>query len=269
MKDYKAAVIQMNSQPDADQNFEKAYEYLKQAEQEGCSLAGLPEHFAWLGDLQGRLDQAEQLAGQAETFLKETSKELGMYIIGGSFPVPTGNHEVFNRSLLVNPGGDVVARYDKIHLFDVDLGEGKKYRESEYVRAGALNPASYQSARVGRIGMTICYDLRFPELFRALSALNTDLVTVPSAFTAETGKDHWEPLLRARAIENTCYMLAPAQTGVHGDNRETHGNAMIVDPWGDVIADAGKDPGIAVAEISPGRIKEVRSRIPSLDHRKL
>jgi predicted amidohydrolase len=162
------------------------------------------------------------------------------------------------------PDGDVIARYDKIHLFDVDLPSGETYRESNTVEAG--DEAVTASLPWARLGLTICYDLRFPQLYRALAKAGAEILTVPSAFTETTGKAHWHVLLRARAIENTCFVVAPAQGGEHANGRRTYGHSLIVSPWGEILAEAGVDPGVITAEIDLNQIAEIRSRLPSLEH---
>lgn len=269
MRKYKAAAIQMNSQPDTNQNLDQAYDLLKKAAASGVLFAGLPENFAFLGDLDLRINQAEQIAEETYPFLKDAAKEFSIFLLGGSYPVPAGDGKMYNRSVLFNPDGEEVARYDKIHLFDVDLPDGESYRESDFVSSGKNKEVVYNSDIIGNIGMTICYDLRFPELYRKIMAEKADLLCIPSAFTETTGRDHWKPLLRARAIENTAYVFAPAQTGLHGEKRKTFGHSMIIDPWGIVLQDAGKETGMAIAEIDPERINHVRQQIPSLFHRLL
>jgi len=269
MFSYKAATVQMNSQPDVDLNLENARKWIRAAADEGAELVGLPEYFSFLGNLEERHAQVDIISKRSSQFLKETAAELGVYLLGGTFPVPAGNHRTYNRSLLIAPDGDVLASYDKIHLFDVDLSKNEQYMESDHIKPGENGPVAIKTDRLGTLGLSVCYDLRFPELYRVLMNENADLLTVPSAFTATTGKDHWEPLLRARAIENTAYVFAPAQTGKHGKHRFTHGHAYIIDPWGTVIADAGTKPGVAIAEIKPDRIEHIRTQIPSLNHRVL
>ncbi|MFH5832422.1 carbon-nitrogen hydrolase family protein [Halalkalibaculum sp. DA384] len=269
MESYRAAVVQMNSQPDFNYNLEQAYEEVRKAAKGGARLVALPENFVFLGSLEARMEQAEEIGKRTPDFLKDTAQEFGIYLLGGSYPTPAGNGKVYNCSLLVDPEGKTLARYNKIHLFDVELPEGESYRESDYVESGKNRPVVSRAGEIGNIGMSICYDLRFPELYRSLTERQAEVLCVPSAFTATTGRDHWKPLLRARAIENTAYVLAPAQTGTHGKKRTTHGHSLIVDPWGEVLADAGKEAGIATAVIDPSRLKEVRRRIPSLDHRKI
>ncbi len=269
MKEYKLAAVQMNSQPDLDHNLEEAYGFIKEAAGQGATLISLPENFAYLGNLESRLEESERIAVQAEKFLANTAREHGVYILGGSYPVLAASGKVYNRSTLVGPEGATLAAYDKIHLFDVDLEGGESYRESDYVQPGENKPLTVGLDDLGTIGLSVCYDLRFPELYRVLSKNGAELLTVPSAFTKTTGKDHWYPLLKARAIENTSYVLAPAQTGLHGKNRKTFGHSLIIDPWGTVLADAGEETGVVYAKSDPQRLDEVRRSIPSLKHRRL
>jgi len=269
MQSFKAAAIQMNSQPDVDYNLDQAYNLLKKAAKEGATLVGLPENFAFLGNLKKRMRLAGAIAEKAHPFLLQTAKELEIYLLGGSYPAPAEEGKTYNRSVLFGPDGKELARYDKIHLFDVDLPNGESYRESDYVKPGDNSPLVYETETCGNIGLSICYDLRFPELYRKLAEQQSDILCVPSAFTETTGRAHWKPLLRARAIENTAYVFAPAQTGKHGKKRKTHGHALIADPWGRIVADAGKETGIAIAEIDFTTIKNVRAKIPSLQHRVL
>ncbi len=269
MEAYKAAAIQMNSQPEVEANLEQAYRLVREAAEEGASLIGLPENFGFLGDLPARLEQAPEIADRVEAFLTDTAKEFEVLLLGGGYPVPASSGRVYNRSLLVGPEGLKIARYDKMHLFDVDLEGGESYRESDFVEAGNAEPVCAECGSLGIIGLSICYDLRFPELYRKLSELGADMMTVPSAFTQTTGAVHWKPLLRARAIENTAYVFAPAQTGLHGKNRRTYGHAMIVSPWGEVVADGGTGTGVVYAGIDPEMIDKARKSIPSLKHRRL
>src|SRR6056297_741161 len=269
MTSYTAAVVQMNSQPDVDLNFESARKWIRSAAQQGAKFVGLPEYFSFLGDLRERQQKAGEISKRSSQFLKDTAAEFSIYLLGGTIPVSADQKRTYNRSLLIGPSGEVLASYDKIHLFDVDLSDKEQYRESDDIMPGENAPQVANLDSLGTVGLSVCYDLRFPELYRTLMEAPADILTVPSAFTATTGKDHWEPLLRARAIENTAYVFAPAQTGTHGASRTTHGHAMIIDPWGTILADAGTGEGIAIAEINPARIKEVRQQIPSLNHRVL
>lgn len=261
-------MIQMNSQTDLEANFEQAYRLIEKAVQKQALVVGLPENFAFLGGLSMRIEKADELAQKTPAFLAQTAREFGVYILGGSYPVPVGGGRVYNHSTLYGPAGKELVSYNKIHLFDVNLSESEAYRESDYVKAGDLSVVAYNDDTIGCWGLSVCYDLRFPEHFRTLAEKGTEILSVPSAFTQTTGRDHWEPLLRARAIENTSYVFAPAQTGLHGENRRTWGHAMIINPWGAVIANVGDKPGIAVAEINPRKLHEVRAKIPSLKHRR-
>lgn len=270
---YRAAALQMNSQADLEYNFEQAYELIAAAAGRGCRLVCLPENFPWMGELDERSRRAGEIAGETRRFLADTASEFGIWLSGGTYPEPaeedsTGGR-VYARSPLLNPRGEAVATYDKIHLFDVDLPGGESYRESEYIRPGEPEPVVWTSEETGSLGLSVCYDLRFPELYRALSARGAQVLLVPSAFTHTTGRDHWRALLRARAVENTCWVVAAAQTGVHGRRRATWGHALIADPWGRVVDEAGTGRGMALAEIDFGRLEEVRRSIPSLKHRRM
>jgi len=174
---------------------------------------------------------------------------------------------VYNTVSLFGPEGTQLATYKKVHLFDVNLPDGNTYQESHTVLSGTELPPAYQSDTFGTLGLSVCYDVRFPELYRHLSKQGADVLLIPAAFTAFTGKDHWQVLLQARAIENTCYVIAPAQTGKHYARRQSHGHALIVDPWGTILADAGDKPGVAIAPIDPARVAQVRRQMPSLNHR--
>lgn len=266
---YKVAAIQMNSQTELKQNLEQAYGFIKKAADQGARVIGLPENFAFLGGLSMRIENADVIAEKVPSFLSETAKEFSIYLMGGSYPVPASESKVYNCSPLYSPEGTRLISYNKIHLFDVSLDQGEEYRESSYVKAGRPEPAVYGDETIGRWGLSVCYDLRFPEYYRKLINDGALILSIPSAFTFTTGQDHWESLLKARAIENTSYVFAPAQTGTHGKNRRTWGHAMVVDPWGEVIADAGREPGVAYATIDANRIREVRQSIPSLKHRRL
>jgi predicted amidohydrolase len=261
-----AAAIQMKSTPDLDYNLQQAEERIEYAVRLGAELIGLPENFSFLGPDEQRVAEAEQISIRSARFLTEMALRFEVTLLGGGFPVPTGDGRVLNTATLVDSTGQEIARYEKMHLFDVDLPDGNYYRESATVKAGAEPPPVIADEDLGNLGLSICYDLRFPELYRHLSRQGAVVLLVPAAFTAYTGKDHWKVLLRARAIENTCYVLAPAQTGLHFGRRHSHGHAMIVDPWGVVISDAGDLPGVALALIEPERLAQVRSQLPSLKH---
>ena len=267
MKSYLAAAIQMTSLPDLQKNLVQAEELIDLAVRQGAELVSLPENFSFMGFEEEKIASAEAIGLQSEKFLKTMAQRFQVTILGGGFPVPTSGGKVYNTSLLVDQNGTEVARYKKVHLFDVNVPDGVTYRESNTVKAGEDLPPVYVSPELGTLGLSVCYDVRFPEVYRHLSQKGADVLFVPAAFTAYTGKDHWKVLLQARAIENTCYTIAPAQTGHHYDRRQTHGHAMIVDPWGAVLADAGEEPGVAIAEINPYRLEQVRRQMPSLQHR--
>lgn len=266
MKSYLAAAIQMTSLPDLEKNLVQAEELIDLAVHRGAELVTLPENFSFLGDEADRIAQAAAIAQSSEKFLKTMAQRFQVTILGGGFPVPVDNGKVYNTALLIDPSGQE-CRYQKVHLFDVDLPDGNTYRESNTVMAGIELPQVYPSKDLGTLGLSVCYDVRFPELYRHLAHKGADVLFVPAAFTAYTGKDHWQVLLQARAIENTCYVIAPAQTGQHYALRQTHGHAMIIDPWGVILADAGDKPGVAIAEINPARLEQIRRQMPSLQHR--
>ena len=267
MKSYLAAAIQMTSVPDLEKNLVQAEELIELAVRQGAELVGLPENFPFMGNEAEKLAQAPEIARASEKFLKTMAQRFQITILGGGFPVPVNTDKVHNTALLIDPTGKEVARYQKVHLFDVNLPDGNTYRESLTVQAGSQLPPIYTSEKLGTLGLSVCYDIRFPELYRYLSSSGVDILFVPAAFTAYTGKDHWQILLQARAIENTCYLIAPAQTGNHYAMRQTHGHAAIIDPWGIILADAGDQPGIAIANIDPERLQQVRIQMPSLQHR--
>ncbi|MBD2691621.1 carbon-nitrogen hydrolase family protein [Anabaena catenula] len=268
MKSYLAAAIQMTSVPDLQKNLTQAEEFIDLAVRQGAELVSLPENFSFMGEEKDKLTQGEAIAFESAKFLKTMAQRHQITILGGGFPVPVdGTSKVYNTALLINPNGEELARYHKAHLFDVNVPDGNTYQESSTVMAGKALPPVYFSDELGNLGLSICYDVRFPELYRHLSDKGADVVFIPAAFTAFTGKDHWQVLLQARAIENTCYVIAPAQTGTNYARRQTHGHAMIIDPWGVILADAGDKPGVAIAEIKPSRIEQVRRQMPSLQHR--
>lgn len=277
---FKAAAVQMNSTPDLATNLKQAAELIERAAGAGAELIGLPEFYAFMGPEADLRRQAAEIAQAGAELLADQAKKHNVTLLGGTIRLPpavanddaqlTDGDRIYNCARVFAPDGSEVARYDKIHLFDVDIPDGVRYRESDYIAAGEAKPTAYASAAHGVIGLTICYDLRFPELYRALTdELHSDIIFAPAAFTAFTGAAHWELLIRTRAVENTCYIVAPAQTGVHYGKRESYGHALIVDPWGDVIADAGSAVGFAIAEIDPARLSEVRTRLPALRHRRL
>lgn len=267
MKSYLAAAIQMTSVPDLEKNLIQAEELIELAVRQGAELITLPENFSFLGREEDKIAQAAAIASKSEKFLKTVAQRFQVTVLGGGFPVPVDDNKVYNTALLIGSSGEELACYQKVHLFDVNLPDGNTYRESSTVQAGTQLPVVYPSTELGNLGLSICYDVRFPELYRHLAYKGADIMFIPAAFTAYTGKDHWQILLQARAIENTCYVIAAAQTGKHYALRQSHGHATIVDPWGVILADAGDRPGVAIAEINPVRLQQVRRQMPSLQHR--
>ena len=269
MKSYLAAAVQMTSKPNLHRNLAEAEELIELAVRQGAELIGLPENFAFLGKEAEKIAKAEEIASKTDKFLKTMAQKYQVHLLGGGYPVPVEEDrtKAYNTAILIDPNGRELTSYQKVHLFDVDVPDGNTYCESNTVMAGQQLPAVYNSPTLGNLGLSICYDVRFPEFYRHLSKEGANVLFIPAAFTAFTGKDHWQVLVQARAIENTSYVIAPAQTGNHYERRYTHGHAMIVDPWGSILADAGNAPGVAVAEISLGRLSQVRQQMPSLQHR--
>src|SRR3954468_1278867 len=268
-----AAVIQLTSEPEVEKNLAVTRRLLEQARAEDAVLAALPENFAIMGRKETDKVLAAETYGEGpiQAFLGHCARELHLWIIAGTVPilVPDQPGKVAAASLVFDERGKCVGRYDKMHLFDVDIPDrNERYRESATVARG--DAPRVVTTPIGRIGMAVCYDVRFPELFRILQAQGAEVLSLPSAFTAPTGKAHWEVLLRARAVENLCYVLAPAQGGTHPNGRETYGDSMIVDPWGQVLARvATPGPGLAVANIDHTVQQELRTRFPALTHRRL
>jgi predicted amidohydrolase len=239
------------------------------AKDRGAELVAFPENFALLtGDSRQLVDGAETLKGVIVESLREWAAEQDLWILGGSVALKSKRPgKLTNTSLLISPDGEIAARYDKIHLFDVNLSGDREYRESEHIEAGK-KPVVAETPW-GKVGLSICYDLRFPELYRELAAQGAQVLFVPSAFTAFTGKAHWDTLTRARAIENQAFLMAPAQVGTPYAGRETHGHARIVDPWGRILAERPQGPGIVYAELNFGELDRIRREMPALEHRKL
>jgi nitrilase len=265
----QVAAIQMTSGPDVAANLAQARELLEQAAARGAKLAALPENFSFIGLKDGdkRAVAEAEGAGPVQEFLAATARALRLWIVGGTVPLKAGaDGRVAAASLVYSSDGERVGRYDKIHLFDVDLpGRSERYRESAHVAPGSA-PVVIDTP-VGRLGLSVCYDVRFPELYRHLSAAGAQLLAVPSAFTSPTGRAHWETLLRARAIENLCYVVAPAQSGFHPGGRETYGDSMIVDYWGRILQRVPRGRGCAVAELDTAAQASVRESFPALAHR--
>jgi nitrilase len=272
----KVAALQMTSGPDVAANLRQAQPLLEEAAAHGAALAALPENFGFMGlhDADKRAVAETDGDGPIQDFLASTALRLRMTVVGGTVPLRAGaDGRVAAASLVYGPDGLRLARYDKIHLFDVDIpgrantagASAERYRESAHVAPGSR--AVVVDTPVGRLGLSVCYDVRFPELFRALSASGAQLLTIPSAFTGPTGRAHWETLLRARAIENLSYVIAPAQSGFHPSGRETYGDTMIVDHWGRVLQRLPRGRGCVVADIDLAAQAEVRNNFPALQHR--
>ncbi|MDR7333120.1 carbon-nitrogen hydrolase family protein [Roseateles asaccharophilus] len=263
----KIAACQMVSGPDLAANLVAASRLLESAAAQGAQLAALPEYFCLMGHQDSdKLACAEELGhGPIQAMLSRAARELRLWIIGGTLPIKAEQPDrVRNTTLVFSPTGDCVARYDKIHLFAYDNGR-ESYDEARVLEAGS-QPTAFDAGGV-RTGLSVCYDLRFPELFRSYNPC--DLLAVPAAFTYTTGEKHWELLLRARAVENQCYVIAPAQGGKHENGRRTWGHSMIVDPWGEVLAVVPEGEGIALAELDAARLAQVRQQLPALGHRRL
>jgi predicted amidohydrolase len=265
------AAIQMTSSHLVEENLATAGRLLREARDAGAEVACLPENFAFIGlrDID-KLQVAENDgSGPVQKFLADTARTLGLWILGGTINI-RGNADgrVANASLLIDADGRRVARYDKIHLFDVAIpGRNEQYRESSTVVPGRNIVVA--DTPVGRLGLSVCYDMRFPELYRDLVAKGATWLAMPAAFTVPTGRAHWETLLRARAIENLCYVVAPAQVGTHTSGRETYGDSLIVDYWGQVMARLRTAAGLITAEFDPAKQAEARGRFPALDNRQL
>jgi deaminated glutathione amidase len=266
------AAVQLTSTEDVTENLRRASALVRDAAKAGAALIGLPENFAYLGsDRDHRLTLAETLKGDSPgpilTAMQALARETGAWLLLGGFPERASETHIRNTSVLVRADGTIAATYRKIHLFDVDVPGGKRFRESETIEAGDTPVVA--ETPWGPLGLTICYDLRFPELYRALTARGARVLAVPSAFTLETGKDHWSLLLRARAVENQAFVFAPAQFGHHGGQRRSWGHAMVVDPWGTVLAECGDHEGYALARLDFAYQDKVRESLPCLTHRKV
>jgi predicted amidohydrolase len=264
---FLAAAIQMLASSDREANLNEAEAKVRQAAARGARVVALPEVFNWRGEKDEERKHAEPISGPTANLMAGLSRELGIYLVAGSFleKIPA-SRKAYNTSLFFDPRGDLLGRYRKIHLFDVDLEGGVSTRESDTRDPG--EEIVVAQTEFCLMGLTICYDLRFPELYRALAAKGAQVIFVPSAFTALTGEAHWEPLLRARAIENQAYIIAPNQIGKNPKSFATYGNSMIVDPWGRVLARASDCPGVIFAEVDLTYLAKVRAELPALSHRK-
>ena len=266
---FLAAAVQMRSGNDRAANESRALSLVTRAADRGAKLVGLPEMWEHIGPAREKHVFAGPVDGPQLARLRELAAKHGIWCLAGSIAELARDGRVYNTSALLSPGGEIAAVYRKLHLFDVDIPDGARYRESEQVAPGDAAPRAVETSLGVKIGLSVCYDLRFPELYRETGA---DLLCVPAAFTAYTGRAHWEVLLRARAIENQAFVLAPAQVGrigPAGENRFAWGHACIVDPWGEVLADAGgEEEGFAIAHIHPARLSQVRRDLPALRHRR-
>ncbi|MCC7090561.1 MAG: carbon-nitrogen hydrolase family protein, partial [Nitrosomonas sp.] len=262
---FRVAAIQMASGPNVSANLEEAARLIEEAVAQEAKLVVLPEYFCIMGmkDTDKLAVREQPGSGQIQEFLSETARRLGIWLVGGSVPLASPEADkVYNSCLVYAENGEQVARYDKIHLFGLQLGQ-EKYAEEKTIKAG--NQVVTIDSPFGRIGLSICYDLRFPELFRMMN--NVDIILAPAAFTSITGKAHWEVLVRARAVENMAYVIAPGQGGYHVSGRETNGDSMIVDPWGVVMERLPRGSGAVVATLDPEYQASLRTNLPALDHR--
>ena len=263
---FRAALIQMRSARSPQANIDAAAKLIGEAKSAGADYVLTPE-MTNVMEVRREALFGSTVAEDDDTSLatfRELARTLGIFVHVGSLAVRVSPDKAANRSFLIDRKGEIAARYDKIHMFDVDLANGESYRESRTYRAGEL--AVVADLPWGRLGLTVCYDLRCPALYRALAEAGASFLTVPSAFTRQTGEAHWHVLLRARAIENGCFIFAAAQGGKHENGRETFGHSLVIDPWGRVLAEGGIDPGIVFAEVDPAEVAAARSRIPSLQH---
>lgn len=262
----KVALLQLSSGADIDANIARVRELVGQAAKKGAEFIATPENTFQMQEPGKPRLLATQAGHPGVKAAAEMAKKHKVWLLVGSVAViPTAqDKKTYNRSLLFNPQGKIAASYDKIHLFDVEVGDGQVYKESAKIIPG--NKAAVAKTPWGKLGMSVCYDVRFPHLYRQLAKQGAEILAVPSAFTLVTGEAHWHTLLRARAIENGCFVIAPAQTGTHPGKRKTYGHALVVDPWGKVLADGGTKEGVVMAEIDLGAVKKARRRIPSLTH---
>lgn len=267
----RVAAVQLNSGEIVKDNLSMCAELIGSAVDQGAQLVVLPENFAFMGtevDKRAIAENLEGPKGPIRSALSEVASRNRIYILAGGWPLASGDPmRPFNAASVFGPTGDVIATYRKIHLFDVDAPDGVSYRESDGVSPGSELVCT--SIGEFRVGLSICYDLRFPELYRGLVDNGAEVICIPAAFTAATGRSHWEVLCRARAIESQCYVVAAGQVGRHLGNRETFGHSLIIDPWGDVVADAGDGIGVVLADIDKERLAGIRTRLPSLKHRRL
>ena len=265
---FVAAAVQMLATSDKEANLREAEDWIRRGHAEGAQLVVLPEVFNWRGRGKDTAANAEPVPGPSTDRMSTLAAELDLFLLAGSILEEAAGSDgrAYNTSVLIGPGTGIIAKYRKIHLFDVDIEGEDPIRESEYRRPGEAVVVA--DTPLCPMGLSVCYDLRFPELYRQLTAVGAQVIFVPSVFTVPTGRAHWETLLRARAIENQVYIIAPDQTGQHPASMDAYGHSMIVDPWGKVIAQAGTEPGLVLATIDLDYLENVRRRLPALDHRK-
>ena len=263
------AAIQMCSRQDRAENLERAQALLEEAARQGARLIALPENFSFLDREGDKLQALEDLdTGPSVRMLRDFAAAHGVMVVGGSVPLRAADGaRVTNTCLVFNADGSLAARYDKMHLFDISLDAAHTFQESRFIEAGTQVVTFEGFGHT--MGLSICYDLRFPELYRHLALAGAKVLFIPSAFTMHTGKDHWEVLIRARAIENQCYVVSPAQYGRHNDRRESYGRTMIVDPWGQVLAQAQDREAVVTADIDLDYLDDIRRRLPCLEHVRL
>lgn len=263
----KIAVIQLTSTSSPESNFKTISSYITQASEGGAQMAFLPENFHFIRSSKEKPMLFEPITGPIIASYKALAKAHKIWLsLGGFQEQTTFSPKIFNSHLIIDDKGDVQAVYRKVHLFDVEIDAQNTMKESQFVEPGECTPIVTESP-LGLIGLSICYDIRFPELYRQLVLKNkADTLLIPAAFLQPTGKAHWEILLRARAIENTCFVIAAAQCGEHNENRKSHGHSMVVDPWGQVLLDMGESVGVGFVELDLGRLKEVREKLPCLKH---
>lgn len=261
-----AAMVQTRTRLSPDDNVKDISALIREAKAKGASYVQTPEMTNLLAANREQLFKtiADEDNDSSLKSFRALARELKIYLHIGSMAIKATPDRAANRAFLIDPNGEIVTRYDKIHMFDVNLANGESYRESNNYQPG--DTASLADLPWGRIGLTICYDMRFPSLYRALAESGASFLTMPSAFTKPTGEAHWHVLLRSRAIENGAFVFAAAQGGVHESKRVTYGHSLIIDPWGEILAEGGVDPGVIVAEIDPAKVADARGKIPSLQH---
>ena len=263
---FRAACVQLRCGDDIADNTRAASNLIREAQRAGAQFVATPENTSFMAaDAGAKLELARSEKDDlALAAFSTVAEELRLWLLIGSLAIKVSEGKTANRSYLLGPDGRIAARYDKIHLFDVNLPDGESYRESNTVAPGAQSVTA--DLPWGRLGLSVCYDLRFPHLYRTLAKSGAVIFTIPSAFTETTGKAHWHTLLRARAVENGCFVIAPAQGGKHANGRSTYGHSMIVGPWGDIFAETGTEPGFITADIDLEQVAAVRARVPSLQH---